>query len=131
MAYSRAHIQYALSKLPQEARDLALSSSALEIVSRSLKNLGLTESEQIEADGEIFYSLVCLQTLDDALNNIAKLRNRDPKNLNDLKTTVKEKILDQYNLDVDGLARQNTKEITPLGRSEERRVGKECRSRGP
>lgn len=107
MPFSREQRQSAYNKLPQEVKDLIMSNEVTNLITITLEESGLNEEEANLADSEILCAMSCLQSLDDAIDNIAKLANKNPNDLDKLKSTIQENILSKYNLDINKLIEEN------------------------
>lgn len=81
MTFSRKQKIEAYKKLPPEVQDFVMSNETTELIENYLKETGLSEDQSISADSEILYAMYGLQTLSEAVENIAKLSG---KNINDL-----------------------------------------------
>ena len=111
MTFTREQRQAAYNRLQPDIQDIITSSWAAELVSSTLKEAGLTEDQRDLADSEILYALFCLQSLDDAINNIAKLSNKNLNDLSKIKLAVQDNILNKYKIDIKEFIETNKSEL--------------------
>lgn len=91
MAFTREQKKEAYEKLSPEVQDFIMDNETTELISGYLKESNLT-GEQIDlADTEILCALFGLQTLSEAINNIA-ISNGNPQSFSTLKTNLEENI---------------------------------------
>lgn len=95
MAFAREQKKQAYQKLSPEVQDFIMSSETTELIGRLLQEAGLSENEEISADSEILYSLYGLQPLSTAIENIAKLTNRNPENFSNLRMKLEDNIFNK------------------------------------
>lgn len=88
MSYTRIRIHDAFEKLPPEEQGLIMSSDTTEVVETALEEINLDKEAVDLADSEILYAMYCLQSLDDAINNIAKMSGKSAADLSDRKSVV-------------------------------------------
>lgn len=100
MSYTKEQKQSAYKKLPPEIQDLVMSNETTELITNAIKEIGLSEEQANLADSEILHTLFCLQSLDDTINNIAKLNNGGANDLLKLKSTIQDNILNKYKIDI-------------------------------
>ena len=96
MAFTSQQSKAAYKKLPPEVQNLIMSSETTELISSALKGTGLDDEQANFADSEILYAMFCLQSLDDAISNIAKLSSKDVASLSKLKTNLENNIFNKY-----------------------------------
>jgi hypothetical protein len=65
----------AYNNLPLDIQDLIMSNDTSELVLNMLKESGLNDNESDLADTQILYAMYCLQTLDESIKNILKIKN--------------------------------------------------------
>ena len=58
--------------------------------------------------------MFCLQSLNDAINNIAKLSNKNPNDLDKIRSVIQDNILNKYKIDIkDFIETNKTAKISP------------------
>lgn len=92
MKFTPKQKREAYKKLVPEAQDFVMSDETTEIISNILNEIGLSEDQSIDADGEIFSSILGLQTLSDAISNIAQMSGKSVDELSELKEKLGEEI---------------------------------------
>ena len=100
MTFTLTQRKEAYKRLPPETQDLIMSNETTELITNIIKEIGSTKEQSDLADSEILYTLYCLQSLDDAINNITKLSNKNTNDLAKLKSTVQDNILSKYKIDI-------------------------------
>lgn len=115
MTFTRTQSQVAYKKLPPEIQDLIMSNETTDLIATTLKEAGLSEEQANLADSEILYTLFCLQSLDDAINNIAKVSNRNANDLSKIRSVIQDNILNKYKIDIRDFIETNktTKTVAP------------------
>ncbi len=73
--------------------------------------MGLNDDQSNSADSEILYAMYCLQSLGDAINNIAKLIGKNATDLSVLRSTLEEKVFSKYSIDIKDFIEVNKKGI--------------------
>src|SRR3990167_6282992 len=114
MTFTREQKQSAYKKLPPETQNLIMSNETTELISATLKEAGLNEEQENLADSEILYAMFCLQSLDDAINNIAKLSNKNPDDLSKIRSAVQNNILNKYKIGIKDFINTNKNTKTPV-----------------
>jgi hypothetical protein len=105
--FTREQKRSAYKKLPVEVQDFIMSNETTELITNYLNGAGLTEEQSILADSEILFAMFGLQTLTDAINNIAKTNNKQIENFLKLKDDLEKNIFRE----IDGY--KNTSTSTP------------------
>lgn len=77
-----------------------MSNETTDLIAATLKEVGLSEEQANLADSEILYTMFCLQSLNDAISNIAKLSNKNPNDLSKIRSVVQDNILNKYKIDI-------------------------------
>lgn len=95
MVFALQQKQEAYKKLSPEVQDFVMSNETTELIGNFLKEAGLSEEQDILADGEILYAMFGLQTLSTAIENIAKLSNRNTDSFSGLKSNLEKNIFDK------------------------------------
>ena len=119
MIYTREQIQSAYKRLPPEIHDLIMDNETMDLIANALEEAGLNEEQAALADSEILDAMYCLQSLDDAINNIAKLSNKNPNDLSKIRLVIQDNILNKYKIDIKDFIETNktskisTPEIPP------------------
>src|SRR3990167_9277643 len=113
MTFTREQKQSAYKKLPPETQNLIMSNETTELISATLKEAGLNEEQENLADSEILYAMFCLQSLDDAINNIAKLSNKNPNDLSKIRSAVQNNILNKYKIGIKDFINTNKNTKAP------------------
>lgn len=88
MKFSREQKKEAYKKLSPEVQDFVMSNETTELIENYLKEAGLSEEQSISADSEILYAMYGLQTLSEAIDNIAKSSGKNINDLSKLKTDL-------------------------------------------
>lgn len=108
MTYNQQQVKTAYKKLPPEIQELINSSDTMELIFTSLEKAGITNEEQVDsADSEILYAMYCLQTLDEAISHIASLSGKQESALRELKSTLNERVLGEYEINIDDFITSN------------------------
>lgn len=107
MTFTQQQIKAAYKRLLPEVQDLIMSNETTELITTSLKEVGLSEEQANLADSEILYALYCLQSLGDAINNIAKLSNKNSNDLSKLKSVIQDNILSKYKINIKDFIESN------------------------
>ena len=108
MSFTREQRQIAYKKLSSEVQDFVMSNETSELISNLLSESGLSEEQSNVADSEILDALFGLQTLTEAINNIAKLSEKNTESFSKLKTDLENNIFDQMPKNTQG-----TSGVTP------------------
>ena len=95
MKFTREQKQSAYRKLSSEMQSFVMDNDTTEIIGNFLKESGLSEEQENLADSEIFYALLGLQTLSAAIENIAKLSNKNIADLSGLKEKLDSQIFNE------------------------------------
>ena len=82
----------AYQKLSPEAQNFVMDNETTDLIASFLKETDLTEEQKDSADSEILYAMLGLQTLPDAIENIAKSAGKDPFTFFKLKEKLDEQI---------------------------------------
>lgn len=85
----------AYSNLSDEAQFFIMSNETTDLISTALQESGFSEEQADQADSEILYAMYGLQSLDDAMKNIASLSQKPVESLAPLKSKLKENIFDK------------------------------------
>ena len=96
MTFTREQRQAAYKKLPIEVQEFIMSNETSDVIANYLKEVGLSDDQANFADGEIFNSLLGLQTLDASINNIIQLTGKRIEELSNLKSKLQENIFSKY-----------------------------------
>lgn len=110
MINTREQRQTAYKRLPSEVQDLIMSNKTTDLITNTIKEVGLSGKQINLADSEILCSLFCLQNLDDAIKNIAEFSNKNINDLSKLKSTVQDNILSKYKIDIKEFIETNKSE---------------------
>ena len=92
MIFTREQKQTAYKKLSPETQSFIMDTETAELITNYLKETTLSEEQSNLADSEILYAMFGLQTLDNTINNIAKLSNKNVDDLSKLKIKLQDKI---------------------------------------
>jgi hypothetical protein len=92
MVFTREQKKEAYKKLSPEVQDFVMSEETTGMIDGILGEVGLSEEQSIDADGDIFSSLLGLQTLSEAISNIAELSGKSVNELSELKEKLEEEI---------------------------------------
>lgn len=97
MTFSREQIKKKYKELSLDTVDFIMSSETTDLISKYLNESGLSEDKTDSADSEILNAMLGLQTLSDAINNVAKENNREISSLSDLKEKLEDNIFTELN----------------------------------
>ena len=89
MTFTRQQIQTAYKKLSKKDQSFVISSETTEFIALKLKEINLSLEKETAADGEIFNSLLGLQTLDTAMQKISEISGKGVNDLSKLKSTLR------------------------------------------
>jgi hypothetical protein len=95
MTFTREQKKEAYKKLSPEVQDFIMDNETTEIIGSFLKESGLSDEQFDYADSEILYAMFGLQTLTVAIDNIAKLSNKNRDELSGLKENLENSIFDK------------------------------------
>lgn len=95
MTFTRIQKREAYKKLSKEEQDFVMSTEALDEIESFLAEAGLSEEDQVSADNEIFCTMIGLQSLSEAIANIAKNTNKNISDLSNLRSELEETIFDE------------------------------------
>lgn len=99
MTFTTQQIKSAYKNLTGEVKDLIGSNETTEFISTNLVEAGLSGEQADMADSEILYAMYGLQSLDSAINNIAKINSKKPGELTDLTAKLQYKIFSKIKFD--------------------------------
>ncbi len=108
MTFTQEQKKEAYKKLSQETQNFIMDSETTELIENYLKETGLTQEQSVLADSEILYALYGLQTLTEAMSNIAQLSGKNIHSLSKLKTDLDENIFSKIKSD------QNSEKISDI-----------------
>jgi hypothetical protein len=111
MIYTSQQARTAYKKLPSEVQGLITSNETTELIDTTLRELGLTPDQANLADSEIIYSLYCLQSISEAIDNISKISGKRVSDLSNLKNIIEDEILSKYEIDIKDFIEKNKKEF--------------------
>jgi hypothetical protein len=92
MTFTRQQKQQAYKKLSPEVQEFVMSNEVTELIGKYLTESGLNSEQNEVADSEILYTMFELQTLPEAISNIAKLSGKNINDLSKLKNSLEENI---------------------------------------
>jgi hypothetical protein len=92
MIFTKEQKNEAYKKLSPEVQSFIMEGETTELIINYLKELRLSEDQLNLVDSEILYSMFGLQTLSDAINNIAKLTNKNVNDFSELKINLEKNI---------------------------------------
>lgn len=99
--FTRSQKKEAFSKLAPTTKDFIMSNEVTEIIEKLLENAKLSDKQNIDADAQILYAMYGLQTLSQAINNIAEICGKNieyfSKLKNDLGRDIFSKISNELN----------------------------------
>jgi hypothetical protein len=95
MTFTRIQKKEAYKKLSEEEQYFVMSTEVLDEIESFLAEAGLSEDQQVFADNEIFCTMIGLQTLPEAIANIAKNTNKNISELSNLRSELEETIFDE------------------------------------
>lgn len=113
MTFTKEQKKEAYVKLSPEVQSFIMDSETAELITNYLKETGLTPEQSNSADSEILYAMYGLQTLSEAIANIAKLNNKNINNLSKLKTNLENNIFSKIKTDKN--PNETTKSLTVTG----------------
>lgn len=92
MTFTNTQIREAYKKLSPEVQNFIMDNETTDLITNHLGMAGLSEEQSTLADSEILYAMLGLQTLPDAISNIAKLSNKSLESLHRLKIDLENNI---------------------------------------
>lgn len=92
MPFNHEQQKIAYQKLPEKVRDFIISNETTDTIAEIIARLTLSEEIADQADTQILYALMGLQSLDLATENISKLAGRPLGDLIEFKEELKSKI---------------------------------------
>lgn len=113
MKFTKEQKRLAYRKLPTEVQNFIMDPESSEIILNHLKETGLSPELSDSADSEILYATYGLQTLDDAIANIAKLSNKNMNDFSKLKVNLENNIFSK--IKIDKSPNETTKSLTVTG----------------
>lgn len=96
MSFTHTQRQKAYKELPEEVQDFIMSNETTEFITTVLKESNLTEEQDDQADSEILYAMLGLQTLDTAIENIARVSGKKVEELDGLKKRFEDEVFSKY-----------------------------------
>lgn len=90
MRFTGEQIRAAYKKLHPDIQDLVGSMVIGDLIMQLLVGTGLSEEQANDADTEILHAMYGLQTVSDAIDEIAQLSNKSPDDLSRLKSVLEE-----------------------------------------
>lgn len=112
MPFNNEQKKKAYKRLPPDIQDLVMDNETTELIQKLLQKTGLEEKFIDSADNEILYAMYCLQSLDDAIKNIAILNGKNTDSLSELKSILQTKIFSQYKIDIEEFIKINKNELS-------------------
>lgn len=106
MKFTKEQKNTAYKKLSPEVQDFIMSNETTELIASYLKDINLSEEQIDLADSEILYAMFGLQTISDAINNIAKLSNKNVNDISRLKANLENNIFRKIKME-EGETKQN------------------------
>jgi hypothetical protein len=97
MTFTREQKQIAYKQLPEEVQEIIMSNQTTELISKYLREIGLTPEEAEKADSEILYAMYGMQTLEKAIGNIAASSSKGAKEMETLKNNLNDNIFTEIN----------------------------------
>ncbi len=88
MTFTRTQRQEAYKKLSPEVQSFIMDNETTDLIENYLTQAGFSEDQSNLADSEILYAMYGLQTLSDAMKNIAKIVNKSVDDLFSLQTNL-------------------------------------------
>lgn len=92
MLYTKEQKKEAYKKLSPEIQDFIMSSETTELINKYLNEIELSDDQNELADSQILYAMIGLQSLDQAISNIATLSNRSVETLSQLKSNLQNEV---------------------------------------
>lgn len=92
MIFTREQKKQAYERLSPEVQDLIMDNETTELIAKYLNEVSLYPEQIDPADSEIFYAMHGLQTLTQAINNIAIISNKSVESLTGLKSKLEDRI---------------------------------------
>jgi hypothetical protein len=112
MTHTAEQKRAAYKKLPPQIQSLVMDNETTELIANALKEAGLNEDQADLADSEILHAMYCLQSLDGAIDNIARLSRKKVGELLSLKAIIQKEILSKYKIDIEEYIALNKKGLT-------------------
>jgi hypothetical protein len=107
MTFTLQQSRMAYKKLPPEVQDLIVGNETMDLIANALKEVVLNEEQANLADSQILYAMYCLQSLDDAIKNIAELSGKTVDDFSKLKSTLENDIFSKYKINIDDFIESN------------------------
>ena len=111
MNFTSQQTRSAYKKLPPDVQDLIMDNETTGLITNTLKEVGLSEEQANLTDSEILYALYCLQSLEEAMNNISQLSGKNVNDLSKLRSIVEDNILSKYKINIGEFIKMNRSEI--------------------
>lgn len=95
MKFTKEQRKTAYSKLPQEIQSFIIDNETTDLIAEYLQKIKLSEEQENSADSEVLYAMYGLQSLDQAITNIAELSGKQVSELGGLKSDLEENIFNK------------------------------------
>ncbi len=96
MSFTKEQIKTAYKSLPEKIKEIVTSPEISELILLTMKQAGLSEENAVQAEGEIFSSMLGLQTMNSAIDNISKVTNISVEKLSEAKNRINQEISNAY-----------------------------------
>lgn len=96
MSFTKEQVRAAYKNLPEKIKGVVTSPDISELILLTMKQAGLSEENVVQAEGEIFSSMLRLQTMDSAIDNIAKVTNISVEKFSEAKKRITQEIYNAY-----------------------------------
>ena len=94
MNFTNIQLKQAYKKLSAEAQSFVMSNETTELIEKYLQDAKLSEEQENSADSEIWYALLGLQSLSEAIKNIAEANGKSVEDFGELERDLQYNIFD-------------------------------------
>lgn len=95
MTFTNQQIKDANKRLPLEVQGFVMDNETTDLIAEYLQKINLSEEQENSADSEVLYAMYGLQSLDQAITNIAELSGKQVSELRGLKSDLEENIFNK------------------------------------
>lgn len=95
MSFTNQQLKEANKRLSPEVQDFVMDNETTDLIAEYLKKINLSEEQENSADSEVLYAMYGLQSLDQAIANIAELSGKQVSELRGLKSDLEENIFNK------------------------------------
>jgi hypothetical protein len=115
MPFNKQQIRDVSAKLTEEVRDFVTSFEVSDLIENYINETSeISKDNQELADSEVLWSLLGLQTLDSAINNIAQKENKLPTDFSALKSNLENSVFSKLSKIKTSSQEINSSPLEPL-----------------